>query len=107
LIRRLPDAPDFSVCKPFLSALTASLAQVPQTGLYEFGPYDSPGVDTINRGNLNVHLTIPIFSRPGRAGASFSFTLNYDSLVWTPSTVSGGGVWQPAANWGWTTVSNA
>jgi hypothetical protein len=90
-----------------LSSLASSFAQTPQTGLYEFGPYDSPGADTINRGNLDVHLSIPILSKAGRAGSNFSFVLNYDSLVWSPASVSGSSVWSPSANWGWTTVSNA
>jgi hypothetical protein len=90
-----------------LSAFASGLAQNPQTGLYEFGPYDSPGFDTINRGNLNVHLSIPIFSKSGRAGSNFGLALNYDSLVWAPASSSGLSTWSPAANWGWTTVSNA
>src|SRR5258708_30231783 len=50
------------------------------------------GPDVINLGNLNVHYSIPVFSRAGR-GMPFSYGLAYDSSVWQPSTswiLSGG-----------------
>jgi RHS repeat-associated protein len=97
----------FLLASFLLSALAPTFSQTPQTGLYEFGPYDSLGIDTINRGNLNIHLTFPIFSRPGRGGSNFSFALNYDSLIWQPKSASGASSWSPASNWGWTTESNA
>ncbi len=77
------------------------------TGLYAFGPFDTPGFDTINRGNLNVHFSIPIFSKPGRGGSNFSYALNYDGLVWSPKSSSGTTTWTPAPAWGWTDVTNA
>ncbi|KAA6459568.1 hypothetical protein DYQ86_15715 [Acidobacteria bacterium AB60] len=76
------------------------------TGLYAFGPFDSPGLDSINRGNLNIHLTIPVFSKPGRGSSSFYYYLNYDGLVWQPTDSAGDTVWTPAAEWGWTDVTN-
>jgi RHS repeat-associated protein len=91
----------------FLSAVNVGFAQSPQTGIYEFGPYDSPGFDTINRGNLNVHLSFPIFSKPGRAGTNFNFSLNYDGLIWNPVKSGGTTTWVPSGTWGWETDSNA
>ena len=35
--------------------------------------------------NLDVHFSIPVFSRPGK-GIPFSYSLGYDSLVWYPVT---------------------
>jgi RHS repeat-associated protein len=59
-------------------------------------PYQSfgGGPDVINLGNLNVHYSIPVFSRAGR-GTPFSYALAYDSSIWSPSTA-----WIPNSNWG-------
>ena len=84
-----------------------ALSQAPATGLYAFGSFDSPGFDTINRGNLNIHFAIPILSKTGRGGANFVFTLSYDGLVWSPVTSSGVKMWTPAYEWGWTDNTNA
>jgi len=95
----------------FLSAFfsaSAQTTQTPQPGLYEFGSFDTRGVDTINRGNLNVHMTVPIVNKPGRGGTNFNFALNYDGLVWSPTkSALGINTWEPAPNWGWTTESTA
>ncbi|HZQ23303.1 MAG TPA: RHS repeat-associated core domain-containing protein [Terriglobales bacterium] len=56
----------------------------------------SGGPDIINLGNLNVHYSIPIFSRPGR-GIPFKYSLAYDSSVWKLVGTS----WLPASSsWG-------
>lgn len=56
----------------------------------------SGGPDIINLGNLNVHYSIPIFSRPGR-GIPFNYSLAYDSSVWKIA----GTAWTPASStWG-------
>ena len=65
----------------------------PTTGVPPFRSFDG-GPDVINLGNLNVHYSIPIFSRPGR-GIGFSYALGYDSSVWLPA-----GAWVPINNWG-------
>ena len=39
-------------------------AQV-QTGLYPYGSFDNLGVDSIDRGSLNMHLSIPVVSKQG------------------------------------------
>jgi hypothetical protein len=54
-----------------LVSLTVLHAQV-ATGSYAYGSYDSPGIDSINVGNLNAHLTIPIVNKPGRGGTTYA-----------------------------------
>lgn len=76
-----------------LTSLTA-MGQV-ATGLPPFGSFSS-GPDIINLGNLNVHYTVPVFSKPGR-GIPFNYALTFDSSVWSPVS----GTWAPVANWGW------
>src|SRR6266542_1012254 len=85
-----------------LLALTISSAsQV--TGI---PPYQSfaGGPDVINLGNMNVHYSIPIFSRGGR-GIPFSYALAYDSSVWGLDTTNG--VWIPNTNWGFQRETSA
>jgi YD repeat-containing protein len=76
-----------------------SFAQV-QTGTPKFGSYGGSSVDTINLGNLNAHITIPIISKAGR-GTPFQYNLQYDSSVWYPVGSSGSQSWQAVHNWGW------
>jgi RHS repeat-associated protein len=75
-----------------------SLAQV-ATGTPAFGSFGG-GPDVIDLGNLNVHLAIPVTNKAGR-GMPFTYTLTYDSSVWSPSVSAGSGTWTPALNWGW------
>src|SRR3989441_2558178 len=77
----------------------ACLAQV-ATGTPPFGSFSGSATDVVNNANLNVHIPIPIFTRPGR-GLPFNYVLGYDSSIWVPTTVSGVQTWQPASNWGW------
>lgn len=56
----------------------------------------SGGPDVINLGNLNVHLDVPILSKPGR-GIPFNYVLRYDGLLWYAS----GGTWNAVPNYGW------
>jgi RHS repeat-associated protein len=76
------------------------------TGIYTSGTFDSQGFDTINVGNLNVHLSMPILNKAGR-GMPFSYNLSYDSSVWTPVGVGGASYWVPVTDWGWQGISNA
>jgi RHS repeat-associated protein len=81
-------------------ALSASAVRgQSSTGTPPFGSFGG-GPDVINLANLNAHWAVPVFSRPGR-GVSFSYTLAYDSLVWSLGTVNGSSAWLPATNWGW------
>src|SRR5580692_2855933 len=88
----------FAFSMSFVAFQGVAGAQV--TGLYGSGPFDALGFDTINRGNLNVHLSIPIFSKPGRGGTNFTYSLVYEGLVWSPQSASGASVWTPAPGWG-------
>lgn len=76
----------------FLTAL--SLAQT-ATGSPPFSTIGG-GPDEIDLGNLNVHWSFPVFSKPGR-GLSFAYALGYNSSFWTSDT----GVWQAVDGWGW------
>lgn len=75
---------------------TASAA----TGTPPLGTF-TPGPDQINLGNLNSHLPITLFAKPGR-GMNFTYVLSFDSTVWQP-----GLSWTPVPNWGWRGVSEA
>jgi hypothetical protein len=88
-----------------LFAASSLMAQV-ATGLYAHGTFDNYGLDSINVANLNTHLTIPILNKTGR-GAPFSYSLSFDSAVWTPVSVNGISQWQPASNWGWNGLNPA
>jgi RHS repeat-associated protein len=75
-----------------------ALAQV-ATGTPPFGSFGG-GADVIDLGNLNAHLAIPVSSKAGR-GMPFTYTLTYDSSIWSPSVSGGSGLWTPVLNWGW------
>lgn len=81
-----------------IALAVAGLTQV-TTGI---PPYQSfgGGPEVINLGNLNVHYSIPVFSRGGR-GIPFSYALAYDSSIWKPSVgawvMSGGGLHRDTA----------
>jgi hypothetical protein len=81
-------------------AIPNSAAQV-VTGTPAFGSFGGGPFDTVNLGNLNVHLAIPVLNKAGR-GMPFTYTLSYDSSAWTPVTTSGVTQWQPSVQWGWT-----
>ncbi|HVG90777.1 MAG TPA: hypothetical protein VNB54_04740, partial [Alphaproteobacteria bacterium] len=79
------------------------LAAQVSTGAQPMGSFSS-GPDIINLGNLNMHFDFPVFAKPGR-GMPFTYTLSFDTSVWSPATVSGVKSWQPAANWNWRAVT--
>src|SRR4051812_11347665 len=67
------------------------------TGVPPFTSTGGGNADVINLANLNVHITVPVFSKPGR-GMGFSYAPSYDTSVWTVS----GNTWQPVdMYWGW------
>lgn len=74
------------------------------TGLPNFGSFSGGSVDTVNNANANVHFSFPLVSRAGRS-TSFGYALAFDSGVWSPVTSGNYEVWSPAANWGWSTVT--
>jgi hypothetical protein len=87
-------------CTIYLSLAVQLHAQM--TGSYALAPIDSNGFDSTNRGNLNVHMEIPIFSKPGRGGEGFAYSLLYDGLIWSPRSAG----WTPSTNWGWMDSTN-
>lgn len=90
-LRKIASLSILLLCASVLMGQTA-------TGTYPYGTFDSKGIDTINVGNLNAHLAIPVIQKPGR-GMPFSYALSYDSSVWQNT----GGSWQPilGSDWGW------
>jgi hypothetical protein len=83
----------------FLALAVIAPSAKAQTGLYPFGSFDTVGVDTIDRGSLNVHIEIPVVTKQGR-GVPFQYTLVYDGLVWTPVGSAGSQTWTPAVGFG-------
>jgi RHS repeat-associated protein len=80
-----------------LLAASAASAQV-GTGFPPFSSFSGGSFESVNNANLNVHLSIPVLSKPGR-GMPYSYVLNYDSSVWSPVSPAGGYVWTPLAGW--------
>ena len=75
----------------------------PITGMPPLGSISGGPFDSIDLANLDVHFSIPVFSRRG-VGIPFAYNLSYDSLVWVPVTSSSGVTsWQPASgsDFGW------
>src|SRR6266404_2759922 len=70
------------------------------TGLPPFGTFDGGTFDAVNVANLNVHFSVPVFSKPG-VGLSFNYAQSYDGTVWQPITAGGVTSWTPVVNWGW------
>jgi RHS repeat-associated protein len=59
----------------------------------------------VNLANLNVHLNVPVFGRPGR-GLPFNFYVAYDSSIWYPVTTSGTTTWTAnGTGWGGSEVN--
>jgi RHS repeat-associated protein len=89
----------------FFTCLGVGHGQV-ATGTYPYGTFDNKGIDTINVGNLNVHVAIPILSKSGR-GIPFNYSLLYDNSVWSPTSVNGTLAWAPVNLWGWSVDTEA
>jgi len=70
------------------------------TGTPPFASFGGGPFDVITLGNLNVHFSIPVFSKAGR-GMPFNYALSYDSSVWYPVGSSGNQSWSAVSNWGW------
>src|ERR1700724_158987 len=87
------------LCAFLVAVAPISRAQV-STGRTPFSSTAGGPADQIDLGNLNVHLNVPITSKPGR-GTPFNYDMSYDSSVWYPVGSSGSQNWQPVTNWGW------
>ena len=70
------------------------------TGNYPHGTFQNLGPETINVGNLNVELTIPVLNKSGR-GLPFDYNLVYNSSVWYPTNTGSGAIWEPVQDFGW------
>ena len=70
-----------------------------QTGTPPFSSA-SGGPDAIDLGNLNIHFAVPFLSKAGR-GLPLSYSMSYDSLLWSPVSSSGQSVWTAMGNYGW------
>ena len=81
------------------------VAQV-ATGVYQYGAFDNHSFDSVNVGNLNVHFGVPVLNKAGRANLPFSYTIAYDSSVWTPVSLNGNLSWAPVASFGWGSVTS-
>ena len=81
-------------------------AQQPITGIPPLSSVAGGPFDTVNLANLDVHFTIPVFSRPGK-GMPFSYSLTYDSLAWSPQSATGAMAWTPVTGWGWSVMTDA
>jgi RHS repeat-associated protein len=69
------------------------------TGTPPFGSFGG-GPDVLNLANLNAHLAIPVLQKAGR-GMGFSYSLTYDTSIWTPVTVGSTKTWIQSPYWGW------
>ncbi len=89
----------FAVLTSIVISLGICSAQV-STGTPPFGSFGGGPFDTVNLGNLNVHVSVPVWHKAGR-GIPFTYDLSYDSSVWYPVGVSGNQNWVAMGNWGW------
>ena len=88
-------------------ASSAALADtIPITGTPPLSSIAGGPFDSIDLANLNVHFSIPVFSRPG-IGMPFHYNLSYDGLIWVPDDSTGHLKWTPVSNWGWRDISEA
>lgn len=85
-----------AVAALIVSVLTGTAVAQVTTGIPPFGSFSGGQFDTIDLGNLNVHLAIPIINKAGR-GLSASHAITYDSSLW----INAGGVWVHSENFGW------
>jgi RHS repeat-associated protein len=70
----------FLVC---LAVLTGRIAygQTIITGTPPFGTFTQGSIDTVDVGNLNVHVTIPILHKAGR-GIPLNLSITYENSIW-------------------------
>jgi len=97
--------------RQFLLAVTVTLASqlVSAQQTTQPAPFQSWGggpVDSVNLGNLDIHLTIPVLHKAGR-GMPFAYDISYDAQVWSSVTSNGTTQWQPSNTFGWMNISGA
>src|SRR5215469_2491574 len=109
--RRRDEGPSMrKVCHLAISMFSMLLLVVSSSGqsavgMQYWGSFGGGPFDSLNLGNLNNHVVIPIRHKAGR-GLAFSYDLTYDSDIWYPTTVNGVKTWQPLSSlqggyWGW------
>lgn len=76
------------------------------TGFPAFGSFQNGQIDSVNENNLNVHLQIPIFYKPGR-GLPVNLQLTYDSSDWSVfwNATTQKSQWQFTQGWGGSVLS--
>lgn len=80
------------------ACLPLAAQSAPQTGINRWGSYKSFLFGVVDRGDLNSHFEIPLYTRATVGGAQVRLRLTYDSQFWAKNPYS---QWQPAAGWGW------
>ena len=77
------------------------------TGTPAFATFSGGALDSINLSNLNNHVSIPLFGKPGR-GMAFVYGMSFDNSVWTPMLdINGVRHWEPGSNFGWRGTTEA
>lgn len=100
------------VCSALLVLTTSAVSAQVATGTPPFGSFTGAQVDTVDLANLNVHFSIPVFSRAGR-GLPFFYSMQYDSSIWqtvlNPVTLTYSWVPVDSTNttWGWRAMTDA
>jgi len=61
----------------------ASAQGDPGTGLPAFGTFNSGAIDTINLGNLNIHVQVPLFRKKGR-NLDVGLQILHDNTLYRP-----------------------
>lgn len=82
----------------FILMAECASAQGKGAGFPPFGTFANSDFDTIDVGNLNVHLMVPIFSKAGR-GLPISYSKNYDNSGWTTIPVNNRRAWVGYPGW--------
>jgi hypothetical protein len=80
------------------------LSAQPSAGFPPFASFSGGSGESVDNANLNIHLSLPVFSRAGRA-LPFGFTLSFDSSIWSPTSATGASAWTPAGSFGWTGIT--
>ncbi|MGH9506074.1 MAG: hypothetical protein ACRD13_04050, partial [Terriglobales bacterium] len=98
----------FRACLPaclailsLLLPLTARAQTAPPTGVPPLSTVQQFPEGTLDLGDLDLHIAIPIVAKAGR-GTALTYTLGFDSDVWAPSAT-----WTPSPTWGWTGETDA
>lgn len=84
----------FLLCLIAISCGAASAQLQLTTGIPPWGSFARGPIDTLNEGNMNIHLAIPIIDKPGR-GTPVDLAITFDSGIWSSGPVRNYGNWTP------------